>query len=623
MLRSSLSASFLCLALLSGCSTLTTPDAETTPQATEAVQAERLLQQALQSQEPTRSQLLLQSAEQFLTEGRADRTLLALRQAQLSQLSIPEREQYLLLGAQANLQQGQGAEALRFLEQATPPLFSEASLQTQQLLSELRAEAYLISGDPLLSAIERVFVAGLLSGDEYNRNHELIWSALAQVSTDELQHALNESVEGDLKGWLALALALRRDIGLEQQLQSLRLWQQQYPLHPAARQLPGELQMLSSLSDQRPQRIALTLPLSGPLSSAGAAIRDGFLASYYADPQRLESSIQIDIFDTSASPSYLNLYHGITSVNHYDMIVGPLDKTAVAELESAQQLTVPVLALNYTDQALSRLSAPPAHSEETRQQPLVQFGLAIEDEIIQVTQRAWQDGHRRALVIVPASAWGQRALQTFQSQWQKQGGVILDSAQLGANQNYSAIIRDLLAVQESQRRTNELSRLIGENLKSQPSRRQDVDAIFLAAPSILARQVKPLLEFHYGGDLPVYATSQIFGGRTEPERDQDLNGVLFVDIPWALRQDIPIKTQMLDVWSDQAYDRLYALGVDAYQLLPRLALMARFPDSSLQGLTGKLQLSEGRQIRRQLDWAQIRSGRPRLEAPQSRENTTP
>src|SRR5690606_21508071 len=56
MLRSSLSASFLCLALLSGCSTLTTPDAETTPQATEAVQAERLLQQALQSQEPTRSQ---------------------------------------------------------------------------------------------------------------------------------------------------------------------------------------------------------------------------------------------------------------------------------------------------------------------------------------------------------------------------------------------------------------------------------------------------------------------------------------------------------------------------------------------------------------------------------------
>src|SRR5690606_41583632 len=78
-------------------------------------------------------------------------------------------------------------------------------------------------------------------------------------------------------------------------LQSLRLGQQQYPLHPAARQLPGELQMLSSLSDQRPQRIALTLPLSGPLSSAGAPIRDGFLASYYADPQRLESSIQIEI----------------------------------------------------------------------------------------------------------------------------------------------------------------------------------------------------------------------------------------------------------------------------------------------------------------------------------------
>src|SRR5690606_4538376 len=585
MLRSSLSAPLLCLALLGGCSTLTTPDAKQAPsQTTESVQAERLLQQALQSEEPARSQLLLQVAEHFLSEGRADRTLQTMRQAQSSQLTTSEREQYLLIGAQANLQQGRGAEALRLLEQATPPLFAEASLQTQQQLSDLRATAYLASGDPLLSALERVFAAGLLSGDDYTRNHELIWSALAQVPTDELQHALQESVEGDLKGWLELAAGLRQDTGLDHQVQVIRLWRQQYPLHPAARQLPGELQMLSSLSDQRPQRIALTLPLSGPLSSAGAAIRDGFLATYYTDPQRLESGIQIEIFDTSTNPSYLNLYYDITNANHYDMIVGPLDKSAVAELESAYQLTVPVLALNYTDSALNRLSVQPTNPEHTSQQPLVQFGLAIEDEIVQVTQRAWQDGHRRALVIVPASTWGQRALQTFQNQWQALGGTILDSAQLGANQNYSAIIRDLLAVQESQRRTNELSRLIGENVKSQPSRRQDVDTIFLAAPSILARQVKPLLEFHYGGDLPVYATSQIYGGRIEPERDQDLNGILFVDIPWALRQDIEIKTQMLDVWSDQAYDRLYALGVDAYQLLPRLALMARFPDSSLQGL---------------------------------------
>lgn len=615
MLRSSLSASLICLALLSGCSTLTAPDAQDTPLATAQQQAERLLQQAEQNQEPVRSQLLLQAADQFLMEGRPDQTLLALHKIQPNQLTIPERERYLLLGAQANLQQGQGEQALQLLGQAVPPLFSNASLETQQQLSELRATAYLVSNDPLLSALERVFAAGLLSGDAYDRNHELIWSALARVPTNELQHALEEAVEGDLKGWLDLALRLRQDTGLEYQIQAVQTWRNQYPLHPAARQLPGELQMLASLGQQRPQRIALTLPLSGPLGSAGTAIRDGFLAAYYADSQRLESGIQIEIFDTSTSTSYLNLYDNLTQTSHYDMVVGPLDKRAVAELESAYQLRVPVLALNYTDNALSRLAVPGAESSSADQQPLVQFGLAIEDEIAQVTQRAWQDGHRRALVIVPASSWGQRALQSFQAQWQARGGVILDSAELGANQNYSAIIRDLLAVQESQRRANEVSRIIGQNVKSQPTRRQDVDTIFLAAPSILARQVKPLLEFHYGGDIPVYATSQIYGGRVEPERDQDLNGIRFVDIPWTLRQDIEIKSQMLDVWSDQAYDRLYALGVDAYRLLPRLALMAQFPDSSLQGLTGRLQLSDGRQIRRQLDWAHFRSGRPRLEAP--------
>lgn len=622
MLRSRFSASLLCLALLSGCSTLTTPDAEkSSPQAAATLRVEQLLQQARQSQEPVRSQMLLQAADRLFSEGRADRSLQVLQQIQPEQLSVQEREQYLLLATQANLQLGNNEQALRLLEQAVPPLFVDAPLQTQQLLSELRAAAYLANHDPLLSAIERIFAAGLLSDEDYNRNHELIWTALTQTSTEDLQRALDESTEGDLKGWLELALQLRQNTGLEQQLQALQIWRQQRPLHPAARQLPGELQMLASLSQQRPQRIALTLPLSGPLGSAGAAIRDGFLAAYYMDPHRLTNGIQVEIIDTATSTSYLNLYDSLTTSNSYDVVVGPLDKSAVAELESSPELPLPVLALNYTDNALNTSRGLPAAQTSSRH-PLVQFGLAIEDEIAQTTQQAWQDGHRRALVIVPASPWGQRALHSFQNQWNALGGTIVDSAQLGSKQDYSSAIKELLAVTESQRRTNELSRIIGEKLKSEPQRRQDVDIIFLAAPSILARQVKPLLDFHYGGDLPVYATSQIYDGRIEPDRDQDLNGVRFVDIPWVLRRDLDIKSQLLDVWPDQAYDRLYALGVDAYRLVPRLALMAQFPDSSLQGMTGRLQLADGYKIRRQLDWARFRSGRPQPETT-NRESAAP
>ena len=54
--------------------------------------------------------------------------------------------------------------------------------------------------------------------------------------------------------------------------------------------------------------------------------------------------------------------------------------------------------------------------------------------------------------------------------------------------------------------------------------------------------------------------------------------------------------------------RLYAMGVDAYRLAPRLGQLKTLPESQVDGLTGTLSLSPSQRIQRQLPWAEFRDG---------------
>ncbi|WP_404854442.1 penicillin-binding protein activator, partial [Escherichia coli] len=44
---------------------------------------------------------------------------------------------------------------------------------------------------------------------------------------------------------------------------------------------------------------------------------------------------------------------------------------------------------------------------------MFQFGLAAEDEARAVASRAWGDGMRRAVALVPRGEWGDRVLAAF------------------------------------------------------------------------------------------------------------------------------------------------------------------------------------------------------------------
>jgi hypothetical protein len=183
--------------------------------------------------------------------------------------------------------------------------------------------------------------------------------------------------------------------------------------------------------------------------------------------------------------------------------------------------------------------------------------------------------------------------------------------------DYSAPIKHLLNIDQSEQRYKKLRSLLKEKIDYEPRRRKDVDFIFMAAFSRQGRLIRPQLKFHRASDIPVYSTSHVFSGSLEPQMDRDMNGVKFSDMPWTLSSDTPhsnLKQQIEATFpsSSKRYMRLYALGIDAYNIIPELNRLRRNRFASYQGETGILYLDIANRLQRKLLWAQFNSGRPSI-----------
>jgi outer membrane PBP1 activator LpoA protein len=169
----------------------------------------------------------------------------------------------------------------------------------------------------------------------------------------------------------------------------------------------------------------------------------------------------------------------------------------------------------------------------------------------------------------------------------------------------------LLKINESKERLKRLRWLLKQDIKFENRRRQDIDFVFLAAFPRQARQIRPELKFYSAGNLPVYATSHIYTGKLDPARDIDMDGVIFGDIPWVLQSSSSLKTRIKQAWPQNTdiHNRLYALGADAYNILPYLKRLSTHPLERFFGETGVLQLDATRHLKRQLMWAHFVNGK--------------
>jgi outer membrane PBP1 activator LpoA protein len=96
--------------------------------------------------------------------------------------------------------------------------------------------------------------------------------------------------------------------------------------------------------------------------------------------------------------------------------------------------------------------------------------------------------------------------------------------------------------------------------------------------------------------------------------DFDMDGVAFGDMPWVLptRRNDPLKKEIFALWpqSSDKYARLFALGIDAFNLIPDLNRLISNRTNYHDGTTGHLYLDDSNRVFRRLVWAEFKQGKP-------------
>ena len=415
-----------------------------------------------------------------------------------------------------------------------------------------------------------------------------LWTA-AQDLTDGERAQLRNAYPGELSAWLDLA-TIHSVSPATEAADSLGTWLDLHPNHDAAPRATALLQ--AALRDAGAQQLTLLLPLSGPLTEAGDAVARGFLAGWYADPT---SNVAVEVLDSRrfATPeeAYLAARERGASV-----VVGPLGKRQVDAMLSSAEATVPVLALNRPEQA---------HGSAA----LLQLSLAPEDEARQLARVAFAEGKRRALLLRPAGVWGDRMERALREEWQALGGQLPAMARYDKASGYSNVVRDALALDASAERSRQLRTLFPRGLETSGRRRADLDAVFLLSKgSDAARALKPLLDYHYAGDLTAYALSTADSGSNERGVNSDLNGLQLLAAPWRVSQAPLPGRENTDA---NRFDALHALGTDAYHLARRWWRSGPEAGLHFQGLTARLASDGNGALQRELVLAEFNRGRLR------------
>ncbi len=624
--------------------------------------------------EPTRSQNLIIAGEALFKRNALDRAKNILLTANTSQLMQTERVAYSMILANINLKQGNPFKAKFYLWQPDFMQAVALNDNTTQInVYDKRATLLFDIAEYESSVDERITLSTKLTApddiDMRMLNQDLLWQALMAMPNTRLSHLSQTNGNKTTRGWYRLA-ALSKDNqnNLQQQLHAVNLWRSAWPNHPASAILPADLQLLEQLVATQPEQIAVLLPLSGKLKNAAQTILDGFMAAHFNINTQSTTQPKIKVYDTN-NTKIDNIYDQAVE-DGAQFIIGPLDKDNIAVLAQRKQLSVPTLALNYLE-AKPNSAAPaqdnnarnnnnallanastqtnsPAHTgsdhvnhsvntltdqrhidgliktpiyklspsadnahDLNNGREFYQFGLALEDEAKQVANKAFRDGHRRAMIIAPATSFGRRGSNQFTEDWRQLGGHVVQIAEFNSQKEYSQLIESALGVRASKDRARQLAQVIGATDDFEPRRRQDIDMIFLLARPSQARQLKPILNFHYASDIPVYATSHIYNGQNNTGLNRDMNGISFTALPWFFDNQLPEKEDVIQYGSQtqgSAFYPLYAFGVDAYHLYPRLKQLKNIEQARFYGATGSLNVDRAQRITREQTWAKFIGG---------------
>ena len=541
------------------------------------------------------SALSIQAMELMLDDGQATRAgLIAAQIPEPGSLPGSYQFRYALVRAEIALHGQQSEAALRWL---TGDLIDNLENPAQRVDDYyfLLAGAYHANEKfaEAINAYLQISTSGDQAGDGGLVNS--IWDTLIRLDEESVSAYASSANSYESRGWIELAEVVRSNqTSIKRQLDAIKQWQRVWIRHSASTRLPQELHDLQRVWDERPRHIALILPLQ---EIAGQAIQEGFFSAYYQALAISREVPRISIYDSSNVRIIFPIYDEAVA-SGADLIIGPLSKELVNQLQQLPELPVPTLALNYADDTQLRKSV------------LYQFGLAPEDEIAQAIDLAWDAGHRNAAVITPQSESYMRLQSIFSELWSARGGNLVSQAAFSGDGDYVDVIKRLMAIDSSEARRDRLLDLLPRNtLEFTPRRRSDLDFIFLIANPRQGRQLKPTLAFYFAEKLPVYSLPSIYDGQENESENRDLDGIIFTVAPWVLDSN-PLKSEMsANLRQAQgALQRFRVMGIDCFRLYPRLGQLADHQIESFQGATGVLRLSPNRQIHRTLDVARFVNG---------------
>jgi hypothetical protein len=513
--------------------------------------------------------------------------------------SDDERALLAEVDARVALAGGDAARALGILRSLPQPWPAESAPE----LLALRGRAEIATGDAL---------GGVRTFDE---RAALLASPAARAANDRLLFdqlllrppgpvAAAGVSEREL-GWLELPAIVTAGSG--DAARTAAAWMAQHPGHPGTPFIPNAPAVQASIATigvGPATSIALLLPLAGRQQAAGAAVRDGFAAAWYASSSA-ETRPRIEIYDTATLGAPAAYQRAIADGAR--MVVGPLTKEEITAVVAAQPAGLPVPTLALNSAVTTAAPAVPAF--------LYQFALDPEHEARAVARRIAGDGWVRGIALFPDNPWGQRVHDAFVQELQATGTVMLM-----ASQSYDAGARDfsgpLRAALGRYGGAGDRSSRPGQTLPSRDAVAEQATGpqfAFVAATPQAARAIRPQLRFQMTYDLPLYATSDAWDPSVRAV--SDMEGMVFPEMPWLLNggQGAPeLWSALQEDWAARARGRLrlFAFGYDAFRLAQQIG-SAGGAAAGVDGLTGVLELNraDGR-VQRGLQFARIESGRP-------------
>jgi outer membrane PBP1 activator LpoA protein len=623
----------LAVALLAGCAThpvktrapASVSQAEALYQSEDYAAAAGMYQQLAASAKARQKQadLLLHAGDAWARSGQPGKALQALDAIPSGALNDQDRARRLLLSAKLDIAIHQPRAALDTLEPLTG---TEQPDDTLSAIQKLRGQALFALDQPAAAVQALVKRAELLDNEDAREaNRQLIWNGITQVPESLADITPPANADPAVAGWLALG-AIGRTAWQAPYRFSKRIthWRKQYPQHPANGAFINKLLQAHAQRITYPAEVALLLPLEGRLSELAAAVRDGVLAARYAHGSREAEATKaprIRVYDTQGTTDGTISAYEQAVADGAKVVVGPLRQTSLKGLVSSDAIKVPTLSLSNLpakapagglDDDFSNFLSFSAQSDASNPD-LYQFGFEPEDEARQAAERVVREDRMRGIVLAPATAYGQRMTAAFSKRLQALGGTLLKSETYKPGESQaSRPIKQMLNLTLSHARAATLESVLGQNVSFSPRRRQDVQFIFLVADHGQARLIRPQIRYHHGIGIPIYATSSVYQPGAQSEFD--LNGVLFPDIPWLLSDDPSIKSvrkSLRHLWPRRfdAASRFFALGYDAYRLVPLIVHLDSPLATPARGVTGLLTMDSDQRIHRQYDWATYQHGR--------------